>query len=131
MPAGAEVTYSVRCGRIGNDTVIVSSAPRRATAPLLVSGVRRLNERDQSLNPEHTFRCGSAPMGKIEVSINPNVVKTTSNSGAVSASVWTFARTVHATNNRIGPRPCGPPPRRENSRLDAVTALTCTSAGLF
>src|SRR4051812_42817374 len=80
MPAGAEVTYSVRCGRSGNDTVIVSSAPRRATAPLLVSGVRWLNERDQSLNTEHTFRCGSAPMGKIEVSINPNVVKTTSTS---------------------------------------------------
>jgi len=44
--------------------------------PLLVSGVRWLDERDQSLNTEHTFGCGSAPMGKIEGSINPNAVKT-------------------------------------------------------
>jgi hypothetical protein len=80
MPAGAEVTYSVRCGGRGNDTVIVSSAPRRAIAPLLVSGIRWLNERDQSFNTEHTFRCGSAPMGDFEVSINPNVVKTMSKS---------------------------------------------------
>src|SRR5215211_1535430 len=75
MPAGAEVTYPVRCGRGGNDTVTVRSAPRRAKAPLLVSGVRWLIVRDQSSDNERTFRCGSAPMGKIEVSIISNHVK--------------------------------------------------------
>jgi hypothetical protein len=88
MPAGAEVTYPVRCGGSGNDTVIVRSAPRRASVPLLVSGVRWLSERDQSFNTWHTVRCGSAPMGDFEVSINPNVVKTTSKSCITPEPAW-------------------------------------------
>src|SRR5215217_67781 len=95
MPAGAEVTYSVRCGGSGNDTVIVNSAPRRATASLLVSDVRWLNERDQSFNTEHPFRCGSAPMGDFEVSINLNVVKTMSNSSFTPLGTGPMNRTEH------------------------------------